>query len=107
MKNAACSPPLLNTLLVRFRWLRMPIGIFSAAEKFQRRMNDTFENLKGTAIIADDLLVFGKGEYIESATKDHEENLKNALQRARDRNLKLNKEKVKLRMTEVPYMDVF
>ena len=67
-------------------------------------MNNTFENLKGTAIIADDLLVFGEGDDIESATKDHDENLKNALQRARERNLKLNKEKVKLRMTEVPYI---
>ena len=25
-------------------------------------MNNTFENLKGTAVLADDLLVFGKGE---------------------------------------------
>ena len=88
----------------RFRWLRMPFGICSAPEEFQRRMNNTFENLKGTAIIADDLLVFGEGDDIESATKDHDENLKNALQRARERNLKLNKEKVKLRMTEVPYI---
>ena len=67
-------------------------------------MNNTFENLKGTAVIAEVLLVFGEGEDIESATKDHDENLKNALQRARERNLKLNKEKVKLRMTEVPYI---
>ena len=88
----------------RFRWLRMPFGICSAPEEFQRRMNNTFENLKGTAIIAEDLLVFGEGDDIESATKDHDENLKNALQRTRERNLKLNKEKVKLRMTEVPYI---
>ena len=93
-----------NTPFGRFRWLRMPFGICSAPEEFQRRMNNTFENLKGTAIIADDLLVFGEGDDIESATKDHDENLKNALQRARERNLKLNKEKVKLRMTEVPYI---
>ena len=58
-------------------------------------MNNTFENLKGTAIIADDLLVFGEGDDIESAAKDLDENLKNALQRA---------QKVKLRMTEVPYI---
>ena len=93
-----------NTPFGRFRWLRMPFGICSAPEEFQRRMNNTFENLKGTAIIADDLLVFGEGDDIESATKDHDENLKNALQRARERNLKLNKEKVKLRMSEVPYI---
>ena len=63
----------------------MPFGICSAPEGFQRRMKNTFENLKGTAIIADDLLVFGKGDDdIESATKDHDENLKNTLQRARE-----------------------
>ena len=52
-------------------------------------------------MIANDLLVFGKGDDdIESATKDHDENLKNTLQRARERNFKLNKGKVKLRMSE-------
>ena len=65
-----------NTPFGRFRWLRMPFGICLAAEEFQRRMNNTFENLKGTAITANDLLVFGEGDDIESATKDHDENLK-------------------------------
>ena len=86
------------------RWLRMPFGICSAPEEFQRRMNITFENLKGTAVIADDLLVFGEGNDIETARKDHDQNLRNALQRARERNLKMNKEKAKLRLTEVPYI---
>ena len=93
-----------NTPFGRFRWLRMPFGICSAPEEFQRRMNDTFENLKGTAVIADDLLVFGEGDDIETATKDHDQNLTNALQRARDSNLKFNRAKVKLRMTNVPYI---
>ena len=60
-------------------WLRMPFGICSAPEEFHRRMNNNFENLKGTAKIADDLLVFGEGDDVESATKDHDENRKNAL----------------------------
>jgi hypothetical protein len=93
-----------NTPFGRFRWLRMPFGICSAPEEFQRRMNITFENLKGTAVIADDLLVFGEGDDIETARKDHDQNLRNALQRARERNLKMNKEKAKLRLTEVPYI---
>ena len=80
----------------------MPFGICSAPEGFPRKMKNTFENLKGTAIIADDLLVFGKGDDIESATKDHDENLKNTLQRAREKNFKLNKGKVKLRISEAP-----
>ena len=61
-----------NTPYGRFRWLRMPFGICAAPEEFPKRMNNTFENLKGTAVIADDLLVFGEGEDMETATKDHE-----------------------------------
>ena len=47
-------------------------GICSAPEEFQKRMNNIFENLKGTAVIANDLLVFGEGEDMETATKDHD-----------------------------------
>ena len=60
--------------------------------------------MKWIAVLADDLLVVGKGDEIESATKGHDENVRNALQRARERNLKLNKEQIKFRMTEVPYI---
>ena len=69
---------------IKLEWAPNAFGICSAPEEFQRRVNDiTFENLQGTAIIADDLLVFGEGDDIESATNDHDENLKNASQRAR------------------------
>ena len=75
-----------NTPFARYHWLRMPFGICSAPEEFQKRMNDTFGDLKGTAVIADD------------------RNLRIVLQRARDGNLTLNKDKVCLRLTEVPYI---
>ena len=91
--------PAYSTIFGRFRWLRMTFRISSAHEEFQRRINNTFENLKRTAIIADDLLVFGEDGDIESATKD---DWKILYKGARERNFKLNKEKVKLRMTEVP-----
>jgi hypothetical protein len=93
-----------NTPIGRFRWLRMPFGVCSASEEFQRRLNITFENLEGTAVIADESLVFGEGDDIEAARNDHDQNLRNALQRARERNLKMNKEKAKLRLTEFPYI---
>ena len=47
-----------NTSFGRFRWLRMPFGISSAPDEFQKRMNDTFGDIKGTAVIADDLLLY-------------------------------------------------
>ena len=104
LDDASSKLTTFNTPYGRFRWLRMPFGISSAPEEFQKRMNNTFEGLKGTAVIADDLLVFGEGNDMETAIKDHDQNLRNALQRAREKNLKLNKEKVKLRLTEVPYI---
>ena len=93
-----------NTPFGRFRWLRMPFGISSAPEEFQRRMNDTFGDVKGTAVIADDLLVYGEGDDMETATSDHDKNLRIVLERARERNLTLNKDKVRLRLIEVPYI---
>ena len=93
-----------NTPFGRYRWLRMPFGISSAPEEFQRRMNDTFGDIKGTAVIADDLLVYGEGDDIKTATSDHDKNLRIVLERARERNLTLNKDKVRLRLTEVPYI---
>ena len=93
-----------NTLFGRYRWLRMPFGISSAPEEFQKRMNDTFRDLKGTAVIADDLLVYGEGDDMETATSDHDKNLRIILERARERNLTLIKDKVRLRLTELPYI---
>ena len=88
----------------QYRWLRMPFDISSAPEEFQKRMNDTFGGLKGTAVIAADFFVYGEGDDMETATSDHDKNLRIVLERARERNRTLNKDKVRLRLTEVPYI---
>lgn len=66
-------------------------------------MNDTFGDIKCTAVIADDLLVYG-GDGMKTVASDHEKNLRIVLERAWERNLTLNKDKVCLRLTEVPYI---
>ena len=69
----------------RYRYLRMPFGISSAPEEFQRRMHLIVEGLPGVAVIADDILVYGCGsDYVA----DHDANLRRLLQRARESNLK-------------------
>uniref|UniRef100_A0A3P9JTB0 ribonuclease H n=1 Tax=Oryzias latipes TaxID=8090 RepID=A0A3P9JTB0_ORYLA len=88
----------------RFRWLRMPIGISPAPEVFQRRLMQALENLPGTYVIADDILITGKGDTTEEAEKDHDRNLRLFLERCREKNIKLNAEKLKLRRREVPYI---
>ena len=88
----------------RFRWLRMPFGISTAPEEFQRRQHEVLEGLPGVEVIADDILVYGSGDTKEQADLDHNRNLIGLLERARLCNLKLNKQKLKLRLTDVPYM---
>lgn len=56
-----------NTPFGRFRWTVMPFGISSAPEVFQQRMIQAMEGLQGIAVIADDILVYGKGDTIEEA----------------------------------------
>lgn len=88
----------------RFRWLRLPFGISSAPEEFQRRQHEVLEGLTGAECVMDDIIVYGCGQTMESAIQDHDRNLTAVLQRARDVGLKLNKDKFKLRQTEVKYM---
>jgi hypothetical protein len=88
----------------RYRYKRMPFGISSAPEEWQRRINEAMIGLPGVICIADDILVYGAGETQEEVMKDHNRNLTKLLQRAAEINLKFNKKKLKLCLTEVPYM---
>jgi len=60
------------------KWLRMPFGLSSSPEEFKRRLSDALAGLDGTMIVADDILVYGKGATMEEARLDHN-NLRNLL----------------------------
>ena len=51
-----------DTPFGRFRWLRMPFGVSSAPEVWQRNMKEATEGLRGVEVITDDFLVSGFGE---------------------------------------------
>ena len=55
----------------RYRWNRMPFGICSAPEIFQRRMHE----LIGVEVVADDFVVVGRGDKIEDSSRDNDKNL--------------------------------
>ncbi|CAB3227362.1 unnamed protein product [Arctia plantaginis] len=61
-------------------------------------------DIEGVIAIADDIMVFGEGDTMEEALRDHDIKLEKVLQRAEQRNLKLNKKKCKIRKTEIEYM---
>ena len=93
-----------NTPFGRYRWKRMPFGICSAPEVFQRRMHQLIEGLRGVEVVADDFVVVGSGDTQESAVKDHDLNLERFLQRCATKGVKLNHNKVSLRRKEVPFI---
>lgn len=76
-----------STPFGNFRFTRMPFGISSAPEIFQKCMSHLLSGLKGVVCYLDDVLVSGKTQ------SEHDNNLLAVIQRLKQCNLKLNKEK--------------
>ena len=93
-----------NTPFGRYRWLRLPSGIKTAPEEYQRRIHESLQNLNGIKDIVDDILCVGEGDTYESAVEDHDRNLIALLERCREKNIKLYPKKLQLRKQEVPYI---
>ncbi|KAL9979645.1 hypothetical protein ACROYT_G017335 [Oculina patagonica] len=86
-----------NTPFGRYRYLRMPMGIKSAPEVYQCRMEQVFEGLTGVKVIMDDIISHG------SSKEEHDTHLRAVLQRARDNNLRLKKSKCHIEQEEVKF----
>ena len=92
------------TPLGLYRWLRMPFGIKSAPEEFQRRLDECLDGLENVAVIADDILIYGTGDDDTEAEATHDKAMIALLKRCRDCGLKLNKKKLKFKLESVTYM---
>ena len=88
----------------RYRYLRLPFGISVAPEEFECKLQEKLSDLEGTHVLRDDILVVGYGDTVEEAEKNHDENLRKVLNRARQVNLKLNSKKMSLKKTKVKFM---
>ena len=93
-----------NTPFGRYLWKGMPFGITSAPEVWQRKMRENIGGLKGVEVIADDFVVVGYGDTPAEWQEDHNKNVVAFLDRCRERNMKLNKNKAGLRQQEVPFI---
>ena len=87
-----------NTPFGRFKFERLPFGLVSAPEIFQRAMTEMFEDIEKCEVIVDDLLVWGK------SVEEHDLTLEKVLQRAEETDLRFNEEKCKFHKQEVTYV---
>lgn len=71
---------------------RLPFGIKSAPEVYQRVMQEMFGNIVSCGSVVDDLMIW------EGEDKEHEELLSRILDRAREVRLRLNQKKCKMRV---------
>ena len=82
----------------RKRFKRMPFGISSASNVMQKRNEETFADIPGVRIIADDIIISAKDE------TEHDAIVRKVMQRARERNVKFNKTKVQFKVSNGTYM---
>jgi hypothetical protein len=82
----------------------MPFGINSAPEIFQRRMHEFAEGLEGVEVIADDFLIYGCGESVQTAEINHDENMIKMLEKAWEVNLKMNPDKLRHKLKEAKFI---
>jgi hypothetical protein len=81
----------------RYCFLRMPFGLNTSQDDFQRKMDNNLEDLEGVASIADDVCVFGKTE------EEHDTNLQALMKRAEDRGLIFNSGKCLIKQTSISF----
>ena len=87
-----------NTPFGRHRFKRLPFGIHSAAEVFQKKISEIISDIDGAANDQDDIIVFGKDN------EEHDEALQQVLDKVRESGLKLNKKKCIFRVTQTTFL---
>ena len=71
----------------RYRFRRLPLGICSASEIFQRRMTSLLERVPAVEMYQDDIIVYG------SCFEEHDARLNSVLEAISKSVLKFNREK--------------
>ena len=84
----------------RYHFNRLPFGITSALEHFQRRMQEVLHALQGVVCLMDDVLVHGKTQ------SEHDQCLNAVLVRLTESGLTLNKDKCVFSQPQVKFVVV-
>ncbi|XP_064475629.1 uncharacterized protein K02A2.6-like [Ornithodoros turicata] len=82
----------------RYQFLRLPFGIATAPEFFQREMSRILQDLDGTVCHMDDVLIYGKNQ------EQHDRRLHAALRKLSDAGITLNEEKCQFTRTRIHFL---
>ena len=82
----------------RYHFNRLPFGITSAPEHFQRKMSALLRDLEGVICLIDDILIYGNTQ------EEHDERLLAVLTRLEEAGLTLNREKCEFSRREVKFL---
>ena len=88
----------VNTPFAQYRFTRLPFGVCSAPEVFQKKNEALFGDIDGVEVIFDYIIVAAQDE------QEHDEIMKNLLERAKVKNVQFNLDKLQYRVKEVKYM---
>jgi len=87
-----------NTPFGRYMFKRLPFGLSSSQDVFQKTMTQMFEDIQGTEVVVDNILVWGENK------QQHDVRLIQVLKRAHHQNLKLIKSKCQIRKQQITYL---
>ena len=88
----------------RYWYNRMPFGITSGLEEYQRRQHDFWDGLREVINIADDICVYGCGNRKADTDIDHDRNLVQLLEKCAEHDLRLSVKNLQFKSTSVTFM---
>lgn len=98
LDNESSDYTTFGTPFGRYKFLRLPFGICSAPEVFQRKNYEIFGDLEGVGLYFDDLIITGSNEL------EHDRNLQLVLERALKYNVRFNSSKIQFKSKAVKFM---
>ncbi|XP_041786627.1 uncharacterized protein K02A2.6-like [Anopheles merus] len=81
-----------------YRFKRLPFGLVTAPELFQKAMDETLSGCEGTIWYLDDVLIEGQN------LQEHDKRLNKVLSRLKNRGIELNWEKCQLRVSDIEFL---
>ena len=82
----------------RYWFNKLPFGISSAPEHFQKRMSQILSGLDGVLCLMDDVLIFGRSQ------KEHDDRLTNVLKRIQTAGITLNPSKCEFSRCQLKFL---